>query len=93
MDGCNTVGCQLNLLDIVVHFKNFSNLLCEIVNSRKQSYAVIKPRRETIDDFVNRYLREHVLKIWPEGWMKLEELQKEEHDKRFEFLRAYAYSP
>lgn len=56
-------------------------MLCEVINSRKQSYAVIKPRRETIDDFVSRYLRENVLKIWPDGWMKMEELLKE-YDKR-----------
>ncbi|XP_037028734.1 yemanuclein isoform X2 [Bradysia coprophila] len=57
------------------------NLLCEVINSRKQSYTVIKPRRESVEDFVNRYLREYVLKIWPDGWMKIDELLKE-FDKR-----------
>ncbi|KAJ6638401.1 Secretion-regulating guanine nucleotide exchange factor [Pseudolycoriella hygida] len=53
------------------------NILCDIINSRKQSFAVIKPRRETIEDFVNSYLKAHVLKIWPDGWMKIEELLRE----------------
>lgn len=71
----------------MVHLIYFRHLLCEIINSRRQSYAVIKPRRETIEDFVNRYLKEHVLKIWPNGWMKLEELIKEEYDKRYGIIK------
>lgn len=66
----------------------FSNILCEVINSRKQSHAVIKPRRESVEEFVNRYLREHVVKIWPDGWMKVEELLKE-FDKRFDITHPH----
>lgn len=54
---------------------------------RKQSFNVIKPRKETLDEFVNRYFKERVVKVWPDGWMKLEELHKE-YEKRLVLLMA-----
>lgn len=57
------------------------SMVTEMFDMRKQSFNVIKPRKETLDEFVNRYFKERVVKVWPDGWMKLEELQKE-YEKR-----------
>lgn len=53
----------------------------DLISTRRQSFDVIQPRKETLEEFVNRYLRDYTLKLWPEGWMRLEELHKE-FDKR-----------
>lgn len=53
-----------------------------MISTRRISYDVLQPRKETMDEFVNRYLRDNVLRLWPDGWMKLEELHKE-FDKRY----------
>lgn len=60
----------------------FRSMVSEMIDMRKQSFNVIKPRKETLDEFVNRYFKERVVKAWPDGWMKLEELHKE-YEKRF----------
>lgn len=49
----------------------------EVFESRRQSFEVIKPRKETLDAFVQRYVREHVLKLWPEGYVRIEDLIRE----------------
>lgn len=44
---------------------------------RRQSFFVIKPRKETLEEFVHKYVREHVVPVWPDGFMRLEELVRE----------------
>lgn len=41
-----------------------------------------------MEDFVSRYLKEHVVKIWPDGWMKLEDLQKQ-YEKKLEIFKRH----
>ncbi|XP_055380993.1 yemanuclein [Condylostylus longicornis] len=53
------------------------NLLFDLYQTRWTSYTVLRTRKEKFEDFVNSYLRDKVVPIWPNGWMKLEELQKE----------------
>lgn len=66
-------------------------LLWEVVYSIRQLYGLVKTGKETIEEFVNRYLREKVLKIWPDGWMKIEELLKE-YEKRFVTRKNVAFT-
>lgn len=58
--------------------------LVDTISTRRQSYDVLLPRKESMDEFVNRYLRDNVLRLWPDGWMKLEELHKEFEKRYFE---------
>lgn len=55
----------------------FRLLNWEVFETRRHSYEVIKPRKETLDEFVQRYVREHVLKIWPDGYVRMEDLVRE----------------
>ncbi|XP_053699162.1 yemanuclein isoform X2 [Sabethes cyaneus] len=52
-------------------------LLFEVAAIRKQSFHILRPRKETEEDYVNSYLKKSVVPLWPTGWMKFEELQKE----------------
>lgn len=45
--------------------------------SRRTSFLNMKPRKEKMDEFVHRFIRENVLKVWPDGYMRLDELIRE----------------
>lgn len=44
---------------------------------RWTSYPVLGTRKETLEEFITSYMRNKVVDIWPKGWMRYEELQKE----------------
>lgn len=44
---------------------------------RWTSYPVLGTRKETLEEFITSYMREKVVDIWPKGWMRYEELQRE----------------
>ncbi|XP_055551808.1 yemanuclein [Wyeomyia smithii] len=52
-------------------------LLYDVAAIRKQSFHILRPRKETEEDYVHSYLKKSVVPLWPSGWMKFEELQKE----------------
>ncbi|XP_065372239.1 yemanuclein [Calliphora vicina] len=56
---------------------NLRNLLYDVYQGRWTSYPVLGTRKETLEDFITNYMREKVVEIWPKGWMRYEELQKE----------------
>lgn len=49
----------------------------QLFAQRRQSFFVIKPRKESLEEFVHKYVREHVVPVWPDGFMRLEELVRE----------------
>ncbi|XP_037946418.1 yemanuclein-like [Teleopsis dalmanni] len=53
------------------------NLIYECYEVRLASFSVLGVRNQTIEDFVNIYFKEKVVKLWPPGWMTQEELKKE----------------
>lgn len=53
------------------------NLLYDVYQVRWTSYPVLGTRKETLEDFINVFLREKVVELWPKDWMRLEELQRE----------------
>lgn len=53
------------------------NMVHELITMRKQSYAVIKPRNKTIEEFLTNYITDELVALWPKNWMKSDELQKE----------------
>lgn len=60
---------------------SFRGLVSEVIQIKEQSYAVIQPRRQTVVEFVDNYLEEKIVPIWPTGWMRKDELRSE-CDKR-----------
>ncbi|KAI8130470.1 yemanuclein [Lucilia cuprina] len=53
------------------------NLLYDVYQVRWTTYPVLGTRKETLEEFITNYMREKVVEIWPKGWMRYEELQKE----------------
>lgn len=43
----------------------------------KSSFFNSAKAEESLDEFLEMYFKQDIVKIWPEGWMKVEELKKE----------------
>lgn len=56
---------------------NFRNLLYDVYQVRWTSFPVLGTRKETLEDFINVFLREKVVELWPKDWMRFEELHRE----------------
>ncbi|XP_030369879.1 yemanuclein [Scaptodrosophila lebanonensis] len=52
-------------------------LLYEVYQARWTSYAVLGKRKDSLEEFINGYMKEKVVDIWAKGWMTYEELQRE----------------
>ncbi|XP_062534113.1 yemanuclein isoform X3 [Armigeres subalbatus] len=52
-------------------------MLFDIANIRKQSLLILRPRKVSETEFIQSYLQKNVVPLWPTGWMKIEDLQKE----------------
>lgn len=57
----------------------YRTLVSQLIKTREQSFAVLNPRSKAaeVDEFVDTYLVEKIVPIWPTGWMKKEELRVE----------------
>lgn len=55
----------------------FRNLLYDVYQVRWTSYPVLGKKKENLEDFITSYMSKKVVEIWPKGWMRYEELQKE----------------
>lgn len=62
-------------------------LLNDVVKHCHEVYRVAKPRKESEDDYIVRYLKETVVPLWPDGWVKYEDLQKELDRRKKKELR------
>ncbi|KAH8381231.1 hypothetical protein KR093_000098 [Drosophila rubida] len=51
--------------------------LYEVYQARWTSYAVLGKRKDSLEQFINGYLKEKVVDVWATGWMRYEELQRE----------------
>jgi len=51
-------------------------LLYDVGSTRKLLYS-LKSRKESFDDYLENYLKSSILPIWPNGWMRIDELNKE----------------
>ncbi|XP_036323928.1 yemanuclein [Rhagoletis pomonella] len=56
---------------------NLRNLLYDVYQVRWTSFPVLGTRKETLEDFINVFLREKVVELWPKDWMRFEELHRE----------------
>ncbi|KAH8382455.1 hypothetical protein KR009_003597 [Drosophila setifemur] len=52
-------------------------LLYDVYQARWTSYAVLATRKDSLEEFINWYLRDKLVDIWPLGWMRYDELQRE----------------
>ncbi|XP_016999073.2 yemanuclein [Drosophila takahashii] len=52
-------------------------LLYDVYQARWTSYAFLAKRKDSLEEFINMYLKEKVVDLWPNGWMRLDELQRE----------------
>ncbi|KAH8246997.1 hypothetical protein KR032_006480 [Drosophila birchii] len=52
-------------------------LLYDVYQARWTSYAVLAKRKDSLEEFINGYLKVKVVDLWPSGWMRYDELQRE----------------
>ncbi|XP_043481665.1 ubinuclein-1-like isoform X2 [Leptopilina heterotoma] len=50
------------------------NIVREMASSRKSYFKISRTRKESLDTFIATFFETDVLPLWPEGWMKLENL-------------------
>ncbi|KAH8420715.1 hypothetical protein KR222_002886 [Zaprionus bogoriensis] len=51
--------------------------LYEVYQARWMSYAVLGKRKDSLEQFINGYLKDKIVDLWATGWMRYEELQRE----------------
>ncbi|XP_064553179.1 yemanuclein [Drosophila montana] len=51
--------------------------LYEVYQARWTSYAVLGKRKDSLEQFINGYLKDKIVDVWATGWMRYEELQRE----------------
>ncbi|KAL7730307.1 hypothetical protein ACLKA6_016558 [Drosophila palustris] len=51
--------------------------LYEVYQARWTSYPVLGRRKDTLEQFINGYLKDKLVDLWATGWMRYEELQRE----------------
>lgn len=56
---------------------SFRSLVTDIMAALRTLYSFKKVRKETEDEFINSYLKNVVVPLWPSGWMRVDELRKE----------------
>ncbi|XP_072040572.1 LOW QUALITY PROTEIN: uncharacterized protein [Amphiura filiformis] len=52
-------------------------LLCEVVSIKVKTFAVIKSRSQSAEEFVRTFLDDEVKPLWPQGWIQTRMLYKE----------------
>ncbi|XP_040159361.1 yemanuclein isoform X1 [Anopheles arabiensis] len=53
------------------------DLLWELYNVRQQLFALVRPRNQSEDEVLAEFLRTKVVPLWPKGWIRYEDIQKE----------------
>ncbi|XP_052863849.1 ubinuclein-2 [Anopheles cruzii] len=53
------------------------DLLWELYTNRLECFALQRPRNETEEEHVADYMRTKIVPLWPKGWIRYEDLQKE----------------
>lgn len=61
---------------------NSRTILYDIVQFVDDLQKLLRAKKETSEEFRTRYLKENVVPIWPEGWIKLEDFHKELERKK-----------
>ncbi|XP_041766453.1 yemanuclein isoform X2 [Anopheles merus] len=53
------------------------DLLWELYNVRQQLFALVRPRNQSEDEVLAEFMRTKVVPLWPKGWIRYEDIQKE----------------
>uniref|UniRef100_A0A1A9W7D3 Hpc2-related domain-containing protein n=1 Tax=Glossina brevipalpis TaxID=37001 RepID=A0A1A9W7D3_9MUSC len=64
------------------------NLLYDVYEVRWTSYPVLKASKENLEEFLTSYMRQKVVQIWPNGWVRYEDLQREIEKKKIADKKA-----
>uniref|UniRef100_A0A1B0GG94 Yemanuclein n=1 Tax=Glossina morsitans morsitans TaxID=37546 RepID=A0A1B0GG94_GLOMM len=64
------------------------NLLYDVYEVRWTSYPVLKASKESLEEFLTNYMRQKVVQIWPNGWVRYEDLQREIEKKKIADKKA-----
>lgn len=69
---------------------NSRKILSEIYRFIRELFKAIKEKKEGEEAFIVQKLKELVIPLWPEGWVRIEEMQKELERKKKKEARAVA---
>lgn len=90
----NVVGdntTENNLPRKKFHWNDLSRkVLSNILTSLEDLHKITKAKKEDIKEFVTLKLKEEVLPLWPEGWVKVEDFEKEIEKKKKKDARVAA---
>jgi ubinuclein len=67
---------------------NSRQILSDTILYINELYRITKVKKETLEEYSTKYLREHLLPLWPESWIKLEDFQKELERKKKKDARS-----
>lgn len=62
--------------------ENLRQLLYDIVQYVSDFHQLTKAKKEPLNEYTAKYLKDHVMPLWPEEWIKTEDFQKELEKKR-----------
>lgn len=73
---------------------NLRQILADIVQLISDFHKLSKAKKEPLNEYTAKYLKDHVMPIWPEEWIKAEDFQKElEKKKKKEARLSLGTSP
>lgn len=61
---------------------NLRQILSDIVQLISDFHKLSKAKKEPLNEYTAKYLKDHVMPIWPEEWIKSEDFQKELDKKK-----------
>ncbi|KAG5671134.1 hypothetical protein PVAND_001348 [Polypedilum vanderplanki] len=67
---------------------NSRQILSDIMIYIHDLFKIMRVKKETLEEYSARYLKEHLLPLWPEGWIKLEDFHKELERKKKKEARS-----
>lgn len=73
---------------------NLRHILFDIVQFIGELHKISKAKKEPLNEYTAKYLKDHVMPIWPDEWIKADDFQKElEKKKKKEARSSLGTSP
>lgn len=70
--------------------ENSRMVINEILNHLRDMFKIVKKKKDLELDFITGKLKSDVVPLWPEGWIRLEDINKEIERRRKKDTRAIA---
>lgn len=61
---------------------NLRQILADIVQLISEFHKLSKAKKEPLNEYTAKYLKDHVMPIWPEEWIKADDFQRELDKKK-----------